>query len=95
MKQIIAVIVLLSVYSCATPAAAETAIVVDVEPNWIEVVRTVPVESCNITQVPIYENVQGQGATGLEVLFGSVFGEFCSENAPPGPSQISVSLGKH
>ena len=74
MKQIIAVIVLLSVYSCATPAAAETAIVVDVEPNWIEVVRTVPVESCNITQVPIYENVQGQGATGLEVLFGSVFG---------------------
>lgn len=74
MKRIFALLPFALMGACATPAAAETAIVVDVEPNWIEVVRTVPVESCNIAQVPIYENVQGQGATGLEVLFGSVFG---------------------
>ena len=74
MKRILAALSLFTVGACATPAAAETAVVVDVEPNWIEVVRTVPVESCGITQVPIYENVQAQGATGLDVLFGSVFG---------------------
>lgn len=74
MKRILSILSLVAMGSCATPAAAETAIVVDVEPNWIEVSRTVPVESCGITQVPIYETVQSQGATGLDVLFGSVFG---------------------
>lgn len=74
MKRILAVLSMVGVGACASPAAAETAIVTDVEPNWIEVVRDVPVTKCSIAQVPIYENVQGQGATGLEVLFGSVFG---------------------
>jgi uncharacterized protein YcfJ len=74
MKRILAVLSMVGIGSCASPATAEIAIVTNVEPNWIKVVRTVPVESCGITQVPIYENVQGQGATGLKVLFGSVFG---------------------
>jgi uncharacterized protein YcfJ len=74
MKRILAVLSMVGIGSCASPATAEIAIVTNVEPNWIKVVRTVPVESCDIAQVPIYENVQGQGATGLEVLFGSVFG---------------------
>ena len=74
MKRILAVLSMVGIGACASPATAEIAIVTNVEPNWIEVVRTVPVESCGIAQVPIYENVQGQGATGLEVLFGSVFG---------------------
>ena len=74
MKKILSILSLVAMGACATPAAAETAIVVDVEPNWIEVVRTIPVESCDIAQVPIYENVQGQGASGLDVVFGSIFG---------------------
>ena len=74
MKKILSILSLVAMGACATPAAAETAIVVDVEPNWIEVVRTVPVESCDIAQIPIYENVQGQGASGLDVIFGSIFG---------------------
>jgi len=74
MKRIFAALSLISVGACATPAAAETAIVVDVEPNLIEVVRSVPVTKCRTAQVPIYEQVDGEGATGLQVLFGTLFG---------------------
>ena len=60
--------------ACAAPAAAEKAIITEVEPNWTQVTRNVPVETCNMAQVPVYDRVQGQGATGLEVLFGALFG---------------------
>tara|TARA_X000001382_G_scaffold126759_1_gene113752 strand:- start:239 stop:763 length:525 start_codon:yes stop_codon:yes gene_type:complete len=74
MKKLLSILSLVAVGACATPAAAETATVTHVEPNWIEVVRTVPVKKCSVAQVPIYEQVNGQGATGLDVLFGTLFG---------------------
>ena len=74
MKRIFSILSLVAMGACATPAAAEKAIITEVEPNWTQVTRNVPVETCNMTQVPVYDRVQGQGATGLEVLFGALFG---------------------
>ena len=74
MKNLLGALLVVGLGACATPAAAEKAIITEVEPNWTQVTRNVPVETCNMAQVPIYENVQGQGATGLEVLFGALFG---------------------
>jgi uncharacterized protein YcfJ len=74
MKRILSILSLVAMGACATPAAAEKAIITEVEPNWTQVTRNVPVETCNMAQVPIYDRVQGQGATGLEVLFGALFG---------------------
>lgn len=74
MKRILSILSLVAMGACAAPAAAEKAIITEVEPNWTQVTRNVPIETCNMAQVPVYENVQGQGATGLEVLFGALFG---------------------
>jgi len=74
MKNLLGALLVVGLGACATPAAAEKAIITEVEPNWTQVTRNVPVETCNMAQVPVYENVQGQGATGLEVLFGALFG---------------------
>jgi len=74
MKKILSILSLVAMGACAAPAAAEKAIITEVEPNWTQVTRNVPVETCNMAQVPIYEQVTGQGATGLEVLFGALFG---------------------
>lgn len=74
MKKILSILSLVAMGACATPAAAEKAIITEVEPNWTQVTRNVPVETCNMAQVPIYEQVTGQGATGLDVLFGALFG---------------------
>ena len=74
MKNLLGALLVVGLGACAAPAAAEKAIITEVEPNWTQVTRNVPVETCNMAQVPVYENVQGQGATGLEVLFGALFG---------------------
>ena len=74
MKKILSILSLVTMGACAAPAAAEKAIITEVEPNWTQVTRNVPVETCNMAQVPIYEQVTGQGATGLDVLFGALFG---------------------
>jgi len=74
MKKILSILSLVAMGACAAPAAAEKAIITEVEPNWTQVTRNVPVETCNMAQVPVYDRVQGQGATGLEVLFGALFG---------------------
>ena len=74
MKKILSILSLVAMGACATPATAEKAIITEVEPNWTQVTRNVPVETCNMAQVPVYDRVQGQGATGLEVLFGALFG---------------------
>ena len=55
-------------------ASAEAAVVTFVKPNYKQVTQTVPVESCSVEQVPIYAERKGQGATGLDVLFGALFG---------------------
>ena len=74
MKKILSILSLVTMGACAAPAAAEKATITEVEPNWTQVTRNVPVETCNMAQVPIYEQVTGQGATGLDVLFGALFG---------------------
>jgi len=74
MKKILSILSLVAMGACAAPAAAEKATITAVEPSWTQVTRNVPVETCNMSQVPIYEPVNGQGATGLDVLFGALFG---------------------
>jgi len=74
MKKFLALIMFVGAGACATPATADTAIVTFVKPNYKQVTQTVPVEACSIEQVPIYAEQKGQGATGLDVLFGALFG---------------------
>ena len=46
------------------------ATITSVTPNYIELVTPVRKNICSFVDVPVYETVQGQGATGLEVLGG-------------------------
>lgn len=77
MKKILALLTLTGTITCATPASAEVVIasVTSSVPNaWTEVVTTVPVDVCNMQRIPIYKEVRGKGASGLEVLAGTLFG---------------------
>lgn len=80
MKKFLAIMALVGIGACATPASAQQnptiiATVISAEPNaWTEVVTTVPVEVCSFERVPVYDEVKGKGASGLEVLAGALFG---------------------
>ena len=77
MKKILSLFALAGTLACTTPASAEVvfASVTSSVPNaWTEVVTTVPVDVCNIQRIPIYYEVRGKGATGLEVLGGAIIG---------------------
>ena len=50
------------------------ATITSVTPNYIELVTPVRKNICSFVDVPIYDTVQGQGATGLEVLGGAIIG---------------------
>jgi uncharacterized protein YcfJ len=79
MKKFLALVVLVGIGACATPASAQrnpsvTATVTFAQPNaWTEVVTSVPVD-VSVERVPVYDYVKGQGASGLEVLAGALFG---------------------
>ena len=48
--------------------------ITSVTPNYIELVTPARKNICSFVDVPIYDTVQGQGATGLEVLGGAIIG---------------------
>ena len=50
------------------------ATITSVTPNYIELVTPVRKNICSFVDVPVYGKVQGQGATGLEVLGGAIIG---------------------
>ena len=50
------------------------ATIVNIQPNYYWEKTNVPVETCENVQVPIYGQVQGQGATGGDVLAGAIIG---------------------
>lgn len=60
----------------ATTAYAETryATVTHVKTNYETVWQNVPTTQCQDVEVPIYGTVQGQGATGGDVLAGMIIG---------------------
>ena len=66
---------LVALVGCA-PAVAETftATITKVEPNWGYQEVSVPTTHCQDVQVPIYGTVQGQGASGGDVLGGMILG---------------------
>ena len=80
MKKFLALVAFVGIGACATPASAQrnpsvTATVISAQPNaWTEVVTSVPVDVCSVERVPVYDYVKGQGASGLEVLAGALFG---------------------
>ena len=60
----------------ATTAAANTALarITKIEPRYQTSYQNVPTTQCQDVQVPIYGTVQGQGATGGDVLAGMIIG---------------------
>jgi uncharacterized protein YcfJ len=50
------------------------ATVTSVQPNFKEITTTRPRQVCREENVPVYGKVQGQGASGLDVLAGAVIG---------------------
>ena len=66
---------ILFVAGCHPVNASEIlATIVNIEPNYYWEKSNVPVETCENVQVPIYGNVQGQGASGGDVLSGAILG---------------------
>ena len=59
-----------------TSAAAETfyATITNVQPRYHIVTNSVPTKQCYETQVPVYGSVQGEGASGGDVLGGAIIG---------------------
>jgi len=85
MKKILSILSLVAVGACATPAAADHetveffkdpvyAEITNVAPNYLDITVSRPQEVCREENVPVYGTVQGQGASGLDVLAGSIIG---------------------
>tara|TARA_Y100001937_G_C6948336_1_gene253486 strand:+ start:127 stop:633 length:507 start_codon:yes stop_codon:yes gene_type:complete len=67
--------VLLSIAGCHPVNAAEMlATITNIQPNYYFEQSNVPVETCKDIQVPIYGSVQGEGASGGDVLGGAIIG---------------------
>ena len=67
----------------ATTASAETryATITNIKTNYQTVWQNVPSTQCQDVQVPIYGTVQGQGATGGDVLTGMIIGGILGKGA--------------
>jgi len=50
------------------------ATITNVNPNYREITTSRPQQVCREENVPVYGKVQGQGASGLDVLAGSIIG---------------------
>ena len=62
-------------FATATSAfATEYARITKIEPRYTTGYQNVPATHCQDVQVPIYGTVQGQGATGGDVLAGMIIG---------------------
>jgi len=74
MKKLYTILILI-VAGCHPVNASEIlATIVNIEPNYYWEKSNQPVETCENVQVPIYGNVQGQGASGGDVLSGAILG---------------------
>ena len=73
--KLLSTVALAALVGCA-PAYAETfrATITKVEPNWGYREVSVPTTHCQNIEVPVYGTVQGQGATGGDVLGGMILG---------------------
>ena len=75
MKKLVAIAAVLSMFGSAAFANQVTATVVDMRETYRDVVKQVPVQSCQTIDVPIYkEVVTGGGASGGDVLGGMIIG---------------------
>jgi uncharacterized protein YcfJ len=75
MKKLVTIAAVLSMFGSAAFANQVTATVVDMRETYRDVVKQVPVQSCQVIDVPIYkEVVTGGGASGGDVLGGMIIG---------------------
>jgi uncharacterized protein YcfJ len=75
MKKLVTIAAVLSMFGSAAFANQVTATVVDMRETYRDVVKQVPVQSCQTIDVPIYkEVVTGGGASGGDVLGGMIIG---------------------
>lgn len=67
----------------ASTASADTqyATIKDVQTNYQTSYQNVPQQRCNDVEVPIYGTVQGQGASGGDVLAGMIIGGLLGKGA--------------
>jgi uncharacterized protein YcfJ len=76
MKKLVAIAAVLSMFGSAAFANQRIqGTVVDMQESYRDVVKQVPVKSCQVIDVPIYkEVVTGGGASGGDVLGGMIIG---------------------
>ena len=75
MKKLVTIAAVLSMFGSAAFANQVTATVVDMRETYRDVVKQVPVQSCQTIDVPIYkEVVTGGGASSGDVLGGMIIG---------------------
>ena len=76
MKKLVAIAAVLSMFGSAAFANQQIqGTVVDMQESYRDVVKQVPVQSCQVVDVPIYkEVVTGGGASGGDVLGGMIIG---------------------
>ena len=76
MKKLIAVAAVLSMFGSVAFAENKIkATVVDMKESYRDVIKEVPVQSCQVVEVPVYkEVVTGGGASGGDVLGGMIIG---------------------
>ena len=83
MKKLVTIAAVLSMFGSVAFAQTQIqATVVDMRETYRDVVKQVPVESCQIVDVPIYkEVVTGGGANGGDVLGGMIIGGLLGKGA--------------
>jgi uncharacterized protein YcfJ len=77
MKKLVTLAAVLSMFGSVAFAANQRiqATVVDMQETYRDVVKQVPVQSCQVVDVPIYKEVTtGGGASGGDVLGGMIIG---------------------
>ena len=77
MKKLVTLATVLSMFGSVAFAANQRiqATVVDMQETYRDVVKQVPVQSCQVVDVPIYKEVTtGGGASGGDVLGGMIIG---------------------
>ena len=77
MKKLVTIAAVLSMFGSVAFAANQRiqATVVDLQETYRDVVKQVPVQSCQVVDVPIYKEVtSGGGASGSDILGGIIAG---------------------
>ena len=84
MKKLVTIAAVLSMFGSVAFAANQRiqATVVDMQETYRDVIKQVPVQSCQVVDVPIYkEVVTGGGASGGDVLGGMIVGGLLGKGA--------------